>query len=715
MPRPKESLKAKDFKSAILRLFKELKPFKVMIIVAVVLSTVSSLLAIFTPNVLSKLTNKISEGLIINRDNLNTIYTSVSNDLSEDKIKNFTSKIIDLKKFSESGIDSLKDSTYNGVLITKEDKIKFLNFENTKELPDSIASVLINDVVVEGKVIKGVDIAKLSGLMGISDQTEIYKKLDEMPDSIREAIKPNMDMKGIKNLAIFLVTVYLISAIFNYVESILMTEASNKFAFKLRSRIGTKLNKLPLKFFDQNQTGDTLSRITNDVDTVAQSMDQSIASLVSALALFIGTIVMMFVTNGIMAITAILSSLFGFIFMFMVLSKSQKYFTLRQKELGNLNAHIEETYSGLNVIKAYNGSKIVNEKFDDLNKKMYVANKKSRFLSGLMMPMMHFVGNFGYVAVCIVGALLVLDGKTDFGTIVAFITYVRLFTSPLSQIAEAMTSLQTVAASSERVFEFLDEKEMSGERNIVKKLDTVKGNVEFKNVSFKYDGNLENTINNFSAHIKAGSKVAIVGPTGAGKTTMVNLLMKFYDITDGDITIDGVSIKDLTRSNIHDLFTMVLQDTWVFNGTIRENIVFNRENISDKEVEIVSKIVGLDHFVKTLPDGYDTVITDGDSISSGQKQLLTIARGILQNTPLLILDEATSNVDTRTEELVQKAMDKLSENKTSFIIAHRLSTIKNADLILVMKDGNIIEQGSHDELIEKNGFYAELYNSQFEL
>ena len=715
MPRPKESSKAKDFKSAILRLFKELKPFKVMIIVAVVLSTVSSLLAIFTPNVLSKLTNKISEGLIINKDNLNTIYTSVSNDLSEDKIKDFTSKIIDLKKFSESGIDSLKDSTYNGVLITKEDKINFLNFENTKELPDSIASVLINDVVIDGKVIKDVDIAKLSGLMGISDQTEIYKKLDEMPDSIREAIKPNMDMKGIKNLAIFLVTVYLISAIFNYVESILMTEASNKFAFKLRSRIGTKLNKLPLKFFDQNQTGDTLSRITNDVDTVAQSMDQSIASLVSALALFIGTIVMMFVTNGIMAITAILSSLFGFIFMFMVLSKSQKYFTLRQKELGNLNAHIEETYSGLNVIKAYNGSKIVNEKFDDLNKKMYVANKKSRFLSGLMMPMMHFVGNFGYVAVCIVGALLVLDGKTDFGTIVAFITYVRLFTSPLSQIAEAMTSLQTVAASSERVFEFLDEKEMSNERNIVKKLDTVKGNVEFKNVSFKYDGNLENTINNFSAHIKAGSKVAIVGPTGAGKTTIVNLLMKFYDITDGDITIDGASIKDLTRSNIHDLFTMVLQDTWVFNGTIRENIVFNRENISDKEVEIVSKIVGLDHFVKTLPDGYDTVITDGDSISSGQKQLLTIARGILQNTPLLILDEATSNVDTRTEELVQKAMDKLSENKTSFIIAHRLSTIKNADLILVMKDGNIIEQGSHDELIEKNGFYAELYNSQFEL
>ena len=715
MPRGKVNEKAKNFKSAIVRLFKELKPFRVMIIVAVVLSTISSLLAIFTPNVLSNLTNKISDGLVINKDNLNTIYTSISNDLSEDKIKYFTSKIIDLKKYSVDGIDSLKDSTYNGVLITKEDKIKFLNFENTKELPDSIASVLISDVVIDDQIIKNTDIAKLSGLIGISDQTEIYKKLDEMPDSIKDAIKPDMDMNGIKKLALFLIIVYLISATFNYVESILMTEASNKFAFRLRSRIGTKLNKLPLKYFDQNQTGDTLSRITNDVDTVAQSMDQSIASLVSALALFIGTIVMMFVTNSIMAITAILSSLFGFIFMFMVLSKSQKYFALRQTELGNLNAHIEEVYSGLNVIKAYNGSKVVNEKFNDLNKKMYVANKKSRFLSSLMMPMMNFVGNFGYVAVCIVGALLVLDNKTDFGTIVAFITYVRLFTSPLSQIAEAMTSLQTVAASSERVFEFLDEKEMSSERNIVKKLDNVKGNIEFKNVSFKYDGNLENTINNFSASIKAGSKVAIVGPTGAGKTTMVNLLMKFYDISDGDITIDGTSIKELTRSNIHDLFTMVLQDTWVFNGTIRENIIFNRENISNKEVEIVSKIVGLDHFVKTLPNGYDTVITDGDSISSGQKQLLTIARGILQNTPLLILDEATSNVDTRTEELVQKAMDKLSENKTSFIIAHRLSTIRNADLILVMKDGNIIEQGSHDELIEKNGFYAELYNSQFEL
>ena len=523
-----------------------------------------------------------------------------------------------------------------------------------------------------------------------------------------------MDLVYIKKITIILVGLYLISAIFNYIEAIIMTNTSNKFAFKLRNRIASKINKLPLKYFDKNQAGDTLSRITNDVDTIAQSLDQSSSSLISALALFIGTTIMMFVTSGILAITAILSSMIGFIFKFTVLSKSQKYFIKRQKELGDLNAHIEEVYSGVNVIKAYNAQKTVNDEFTKLNDKMYEVNKKSRFLSGLMQPMMHFVGNLGYVAVCIVGSLLVLNNKTDFGTIVAFITYVRLFTSPLSQIASAMTSLQTVTASSERVFEFLDEKEMSSEKNIKNYLTNVKGNVEFKNVSFRYDGNSEDTIKNFSANIKSGSKVAIVGPTGAGKTTMVNLLMKFYDITDGDILIDGISIKELTRTNVHDLFTMVLEDTWVFGGTIKENIVFNKENISDKEVEIVSKIVGLDHFIKTLPEGYDTVLNDAESISQGQKQLLTIARAILQNTPFLILDEATSNVDTRTEELVQNAMDKLAQGKTSFIIAHRLSTIRNADLILVMKDGNIIEQGNHKELMKKNGFYTELYNSQFQ-
>ena len=728
MPRPNENVgKAKNFKNAIIRLFKELKPFKVSLTAAILLTTISSLLAIFTPNVLSDLTNKISEGLVINKNNLQIIYESINNDLTKENIEKVIK--VDLNSLSKeeketflkNGINNIDDellnkiiidNNINGTLITKDEQI---NLIKNRIVSSSIGEILINDIEIDGIILKGEDLACFSSLIGITDSNEIYKKIDKMPDNIKKVIEPLMDINEIKNLALFLGIIYLISALFNYFESIIMTNTSNKFAFKLRSRIGTKINKLPLKYFDQNQTGDILSRITNDVDTVSNSMDQSIASLVSALALFIGTIVMMFTTNVIMAVTAIVSSLFGFIFMFIVLAKSQKYFIIRQKELGELNAHIEEVYSGLNVIKAYNGEKEINDEFNKLNNKMYDANKKSRFLSGLMMPMMHFVGNFGYVAVCIVGALLVLNNKTDFGTIVAFITYVRLFTSPLSQIAEAMTSLQTVAAASERVFEFLDEKEMSNEKNITKTLDNVKGDVEFKNVSFKYDGNLENTIKNFNAKIKKGSKVAIVGPTGAGKTTMVNLLMKFYDISDGDITIDGVSIKELTRTNIHDLFTMVLQDTWVFNGTIKENIIFNKENISNKEVEIVCKIVGLDHFVKTLPDGYNTILTDSESISSGQKQLLTIARGILQNTPLLILDEATSNVDTRTEELVQKAMDELAKNKTSFIIAHRLSTIKNADLILVMKDGNIIEQGSHDELIEKNGFYAELYNSQFEL
>ena len=426
---------------------------------------------------------------------------------------------------------------------------------------------------------------------------------------------------------------------------------------------------------------------------------------------------MMFVTNWILAITAIVASLIGFIGMILILKKSQKYFIARQENLGNLNGHIEEVYSGLNVVKAYNGRKKADEEFDKLNQKVCDSNRKSQFFSGLMMPIMNFIGNFGYVAVCIVGALLAADGSISFGVIVAFITYVRLFTSPLSQIAQAMTSLQSTAAASERVFEFVDEEEMTNQSNITKTLDRkdVKGKIEFKNVVFQYDNNDKPTIKDFTATALPGQKVAIVGPTGAGKTTMVNLLMKFYNINSGDIKIDGVSTKDLTRENIHDLFTMVLQDTWLFNGTIKENIIYNRQNVTDEMVKEVCKEVGLHHFIKTLPNGYDSKISDNDSVSAGQRQLLTIARGMIHDAPFLILDEATSNVDTRTEELVQKAMDKLTEGKTSFIIAHRLSTIKNADLILVMKDGNIIEQGNHEQLIAQKGFYADLYNSQFEL
>ena len=543
-------------------------------------------------------------------------------------------------------------------------------------------------------------------------------KLSELTDEIQKGLMlPSMDLDKIQEIAIFLVIIYVISAICTFVQSICMTNVANYFARKLRSRISDKINKLPLSYFDKHQSGDTLSRVTNDVDTIAQTMNQSLGSLVSNVTLFLGSIIMMFYTNWIMAITAIGSSLLGFLGMFFILGKSQKYFTAKQRELGNLNGHIEEIYSGLNVVKAYNGKAESDKMFDDYNEKVCEANRKSQFLSGIMQPLMAFIGNFGYVAVCIVGALLTMNNIITFGVIVAFITYVRLFTNPLSQIAQSMTSLQSTAAASERVFEFIDEPEMADQSNISNKLDKtkVKGKIEFDNVVFKYDNNDKPTINNFTAVANPGQKIAIVGPTGAGKTTMVNLLMKFYDINSGDIKIDGISTKQLTRENIHDLFTMVLQDTWLFDGTIKENNVYNQQNVSDEKVKEVCKEVGLDHFIKTLPNGYNSQLNENDSVSAGQRQLLTIARGMIQDSPFLILDEATSNVDTRTEELVQKAMDKLTEGRTSFIIAHRLSTIKNADLILVMKEGNIIEQGNHEDLMQKNGAYAELYNSQFDL
>lgn len=781
MPRPhgntNPDTKAKDFGKAITRLLKELKPYKFLIIISIILAITSSILSIFTPNILSNLTDRISEGLIPNKENITIIKDSIESDLNEEVIKTtipailnlnldkqtitsiltndnisttdkelfnkflnekFLSNISSSNKESFNDKDSfltnlstlpdsilniiLSDSTYNDINIPASDKITLVKSLNTNPIiPSSIANILFTELTIDNTTITKEDKAAFVSVMGVMNENtsvnEIYKKIDESPDSIKLIIKPTMPIDKIKKIAYTLIALYIISATFNYIEAISMTIVSNKFANRLRKNISHKINKLPLKYFDKTSNGDILSRITNDVDTMSSSMDQSLSSLVSAIALFIGTTIMMFITNWIMSLTAIISSLIGFIFMFLILGKSQKYFSLRQKELGALNGHIEEVYSGLNVVKSYNGEKLVNEKFDNLNQKMYEANRKSRFLSSLMMPLMNFVGNFGYVAVCVVGALLTSKNIITFGVIVAFITYVRLFTSPLTQIAQSMTSLQTTAAASERVFEFLDEAELTDEshlKKVLKKQD-VKGKVEFKNVSFTYDDNETPTIKDFSAIAKPGQKIAIVGPTGAGKTTMVNLLMKFYEINDGDILIDGTSIHDLTRDNIHSLFTMVLQDTWLFEGTVKENIIYNRKNISHKRVEEVCKIVGVDHFIKTLPHGYDTILTDNESISAGQKQLLTIARGMIEDAPLLILDEATSNVDTRTEELVQKAMDNLTKGKTSFIIAHRLSTIKNADLILVMKDGNIVEQGTHEELLKLNGSYATLYNSQFEL
>lgn len=759
------SEKPKDFMGSIKKLMKSLSSFKVLIFIALVLAALSSILSLIAPNKLSDLTDEITKGITINTSNMKELEEDLTKNISdignilginldekmiyrvnssgissEDKIKfNDTLKSISsnqkliLKYFSElpdSVLDIIiGDSTYNDIYISKEDKITTIRvfsdidvdnkkFNGISSFPDSMKKALFPDTVIDGIEISTDDKVEFITLMAGSDSSsvnEMYKVMENLPISVQKVIGPKMDMDKINSIAILLACLYIISAIFSYIEGLSMIKVANGYAKKLRSSISEKINKLPLKFFDHNLSGDILSRVTNDVDTIAQSLNNSLSTLVSSITLFIGSIIMMFVTNYIMAITAIVSSLIGFILMFIILNKSQRYFTARQRELGKLNGYIEEIYSGLNVVRSCNAKDETINEFDKLNDKLYDCNRKSQFLSGLMQPIMGFIGNFSYVAVCIVGALLVSKSVISFGVIVAFIMYVRLFTNPLSQIAQAMTSMQSTAAASERVFGLLEEVEMDSENDITKKLDKhkVKGNIEFKNVKFGYDKD-KIIINDFTAKVKAGEKIAIVGPTGAGKTTMVNLLMKFYDINDGDILIDGTSIRELKRDNIHSLFTMVLQDTWLFNGTVKENIIYNQKHVSNKKVEDVCKVVGVDHFIKTLPNGYDSIISDNDSVSSGQRQLLTIARGMISDSPFLILDEATSNVDTRTEELVQKAMDKLMENKTSFIIAHRLSTIKNADLILVMKDGNIIEQGNHNELMKKNGFYANLYNSQFE-
>ena len=540
-------------------------------------------------------------------------------------------------------------------------------------------------------------------------------KVRDIINEITIGLTSTINMEVIKDITLFLAVMYVLGAIFHYVEAYLMAIMTNKLSKNLRNKISVKINKIPLKYFDSTSYGDILSRVTNDVDTISRTLSESVSDLVSSIVLFIGVVLVMFITNPVMAITGILASLIGFSLLAFILAKSQKYYEIQQKELGNLNGHIEEAYSGHNVVKVYNNVENSKDEFEKINEKMFNSSIKSHFLSGLMPPIMGFIGNFGYVAICIVGSILVINGKINVATIVSFMMYTRLFTSPLSTIAQGFIELQSAAAASERVSEFLSESELEDEssKTLVLDRNKVEGNIEFNHVVFGYDDD-KNIIKDFNVSVEKGEKVAIVGPTGAGKTTMVNLLMRFYEIKNGSITIDGVNTKDITRENVHDLFCMVLQDTWVFEGTIKENIIYNRKNITDNEVEDACRVVGLDHFIKTLPLGYDTVLGDIESLSAGQKQLLTIARGMLSDAPFLILDEATSSVDTRTEELVQKAMDALTKGRTSFIIAHRLSTIKNADLILVMKDGNIIEQGSHNELMEKNGFYTELYNSQFQ-
>jgi len=650
--------RSKDFKGTMIKLFKNLDRWRYLMVLAIIFAFAAAVLSTIGPNKLADVTDVISAG-----------------------IKPDVSKLEDISK--EIVKNNYKEFEYDGVVISTADQMEYME----------IVSTITPDM----------------------ENEEIIKKLDKIPESIASIVEAKMDTDELTKRSIILGVIYLLNSIFAYIEGIIMAFVGIGYARKLRSDISHKINVIPLKYFDSHEAGDVLSRVTNDVDTIGINMSSTITSFVTNITLFLGSIVMMFVTNWTMALTAILSSILGFALSFVLLRISQKYFIQRQAELGNLNGHIEEIYSGHSVVKSYNGEEEALKEFNSINDRLYNCNRKSQFLSGIMQPIMAFIGNFGYVMVCVVGAILVMNNKISFGVIVAFMIYIRLFTNPLSRMAQDMTVLQSIAAAGERVFEFLDETELSSEKDITGKLErkSVKGNIEFKNVKFGY--NPEKTIiKDFTASVKAGDKIAIVGPTGAGKTTMVNLLMKFYEISDGDILIDGVSINNLSRKNIHNLFIMILQDTWLFDGTVRENLIFNKKKVSDEELWEICKNVGVDHFIKTLPGGLDARVGDNNSISSGQKQLLTIARGMVEDAPFLILDEATSNVDTRTEELVQKAMDKITVGRTSFIIAHRLSTIKNANLILVMNEGNIIEQGTHEELLKKNGFYANLYNSQFQ-
>lgn len=539
-------------------------------------------------------------------------------------------------------------------------------------------------------------------------------KLSEMTDLMSEGLFGEIDLEAISSIGMTLVLMYGASFILSLSQGLIMANITQRISKTLRTDLSEKINKLPMSYYNNTTTGDILSRVTNDIDTIGQTLNQSIGTLVSALCLFIGSLIMMFKTNVTLTITAILATIIGFILMSIIMKKSQKYFLSQQECLGKINGHIEEVYSGHTIVKAYNSEQQMFKIFDSINNQLKENAFKAQFLSGLMMPLMTFIGNLGYVAVCIVGAILAMNDTISFGVIVAFIMYVRYFTQPLAQMAQAAQSLQSASAASHRVFEFLEAEEMADESHKQKQLKTAKGHVEFKNVTFTYEGKQEPVIKNFSTTVKPGQKIAIVGPTGAGKTTLVNLLMRFNEINGGEISIDGTPIHQLTRENVHDLFCMVLQDTWLFDGSIKENLVYNQEHISDEEVQKACEAVGLHHFIQTLHDGYDTILNDKVNLSAGQKQQLTIARAMLKNSPMLILDEATSSVDTRTELVIQQAMDQLMEGRTSFVIAHRLSTIKNADVILVLKDGDILESGNHEQLLAKQGFYAELYNSQFE-
>lgn len=716
--------KPKDLIGTWKKILHYCRKYIAVLVIALICAAAGTVLSLAGPDKLSDMTDTITSGLAPDTEMLTEIMGSVSENISG----NMQTVVSDIA--ANMGSDAPQAITVNGSEISVDDQMQTMSalsdadnndseamMNAVSSLPESVRNALYTDITVEGNTISAEDQLEMMNIFAdidTDDTSSALSAIDSLPASVYNIIKPSVDTDRILVIALTLVAFYALSYILSAAQSWIMATITQRISKQMRSDISHKINRLPMWFYNRTTTGDVLSRVTNDVDMIGQSLNQSIGNLLTAVILFVGSLFMMLITNGWMTLTAVAASLIGFAVMTAIMSRSQKYFTRQQRHLGEINGHIEEIYAGHTVVKAYNGEDAAQKTFDEMNTKLCDSGFKAQCLSGLMMPIMNFIGNLGYVAVCVVGGALALNGKIGFGVIVAFMMYVRYFTQPLSQIAQSVQSLQSAAAAGERVFEFLEAEEMENEDGKLSDIGKVSGNVEFDHVKFGYEDSDKIVIHDFSASAKPGQKIAIVGPTGAGKTTMVNLLMRFHELKSGEIRIDGIPTSKMKRETVHSQFCMVLQDTWLFEGTVRENLVYCTEGVSDQKMQEACRAVGLDHFIRTLPHGYDTILNDQVNLSQGQKQQLTIARAMIADKPMLILDEATSSVDTRTEQQIQSAMDKLMENRTSFVIAHRLSTIKNSDLILVLKDGDIIESGTHEELLNKGGFYAELYNSQFD-
>lgn len=716
--------KPKDLVGTWKKLLGYCRRYLAVFMIAILCAAAGTVLTLIGPDKLSEMTDTITAGITPNTEALTELTEAASENASANMQEVSTAIAANLQSSTPKAI------TVNGSEISLADQRQTLSLlsgvedpdaatmqDAMAQLPEAVTNALYSDVTVDGQSISAADQRAAMDIMSGIDPEEsedALEAMDKLPDSVYSLIAPSIDMDKVQRIGFILVTFYALSYLFSAIQGWITAGVTQRVSQQLRGDISRKINRLPMAFYNRTSTGDILSRVTNDVDLISQSLNQSIGNLITSVILLFGSLLMMLITNLWMTLTAILASLLGFVVMFAIMGRSQKYFARQQRHLGALNGHIEEMYTGHTVVKAYNGVAAAQQTFDEMNDKLRESGFRAQTLAGMMMPVMTFVGNLGYVAVCVVGGAMALNDMISFGVIVAFMMYVRYFTQPLSQIAQAVQSLQSAAAAGERVFEFLEAEEMPDESGKKSDIGAVQGTVDFDHVRFGYEDTDKIVIHDFSAHAKPGQKIAIVGPTGAGKTTMVNLLMRFHDIQSGEIRIDGVPTNEMTREAVREQFCMVLQDTWLFEGTLRENLIYCTENVSDEKMIAACKAVGLDHFIRTLPKGYDTVVGDQLSLSQGQKQQLTIARAMIADKPMLILDEATSSVDTRTEQQIQSAMDKLMENRTSFVIAHRLSTIRNADLILVMNHGDIVESGTHEELLAKGGFYADLYNSQFE-